>query len=56
MEKRITVRFTYEELRLLSDQLSMSYIHNEADADTVKLSEIGDRLNDALLRGRKAAP
>ena len=53
-ERLVTIRLTHEEARLLSDSLSMSFIHDGEDEHTAKLEEIGHKILDAMQRHRKA--
>ena len=52
-EKLLNVRLTYEELRLLSDNFCMSFMHDGVDPDTEKLERIADKLSDVMERERK---
>lgn len=50
--KTVTVSFDEEELYLLSNGFSTSYIEDETDPDNVKLMKISEKLNKAEQRLR----
>lgn len=52
-EELLTIRLTKEELRLLSDCFSMSFIHDGDDPDTAKLERISQKLSDASIKDRE---
>jgi hypothetical protein len=54
--KLITVRLTYEEMRLLSDNFSASFIDDGADPELGKLSIISEKLSCAMSRARRNTP
>jgi len=51
-ERLLTVKLTYDELRLLSDSFSTSFIHDGVDPDTAKLEEIGEKLSAVMIRAK----